>query len=240
MLYFDAAHLALNDPDRQRMTGHPFGVSLKDRVLRLEEIGGPTPANVALDPKVIGLKQISKAKAISHRVLEQAPSRIIAGRVTLGSGQPLPVTQSESFDVIPPGATNPNQQVTIATRVEWEIAGVEVNDPTGAFPLELFDIEDEKRVVKTHVLRPVTIFEREPKTKKVVEKDVIQLHVYCAGARDLPGGAVIHAMERGTPMPHLAGFFQLFPKIGVPTLRFSSLSKTGSTEQCTGMQVDVK
>jgi hypothetical protein len=233
MIYFDAAHLAINGPDRERMTGHPFGVSLKDRVVRLEEIGGPIPPDVGLDPKIVPLSRISDARAIDHRALGAAPSRIIAGRVTLGCGRPRPVEQFEDFDLIRAGKKA--EALQIATRVEWEIAGVEgVNIDT--FPFEVRDIETDA-VIRTHILRPVTVFERGK--DGIEEKSVIQFHVYCAGARDLPGGAVIHPLERGAPMPHLDGFFQLFPGVRVPTLKRADM-KTGSTEQCTGMQVGIK
>ena len=239
MLYFDAAHLAVSPEEREQMTGHPFGVSLKDRVVRLQRPNDNTPPSVELDPKIIGIDKVSDAKDIDPAVLGLRPSRIIAGRVTLASGAPKPVPKknTEDFDVVPAGKTDPTETVTIATRVEWEIKDVEgVNLNT--FPLVLRNIDTDE-VVATHVLRPVTILERD-ENKKIVEKNVIRLHVYCAGSRDLPGGAVIHPLERGAPMPHFSGFFQLFPNVKAPTLRIHEIQRTGSTEQCTGMRVAVR
>ena len=235
MIYFDAAHLAINGPDRLRMTGHPFGVSLKNRVFRLEAIGGPIPPDVGLDPKIVPLSRISDAQAINHSDLGASPSRNIAGRVTLGCGHPRPVEQFEDFDLIRAGKKA--EELQIATRVEWEITGVEgVNIDT--FKFQVRDIETDAVVGEhEHVLRPVTVFERGD--NGIEEKNIIQFHVYCAGARDLPGGAVIRPLERGAPMPHLDGFFQLFPDVRVPTLKRAAM-KTGSTEQCTGMQVGIK
>ena len=235
MIYFDAAHLALNESERTEMTGHPFGVSLKDRFLQIGRPGDNTPPDLNLDPRIIGLNTISDAQSIDKAVLGLRPGRVIAGRVTLASGaqRPVPKDHTEKFEVIPAGATEPTKKVTIATRIEWDITNVEgVNVNT--FPLELRDIETGE-LVTTHVLRPVTTYELaggEPK-----EKNLIRLHVYCAGSRDLPGGAVIHPLQRGATMPHFDAFFQLFPNVVPPTLRATEITRTGSTEQCTGMRI---
>jgi hypothetical protein len=234
MLYFDAAHTAQAPALRQEMTGHLYGISLKNRALHLD---GPTAADLNFDPRIASLSDVAGAGPLDPSHVGKQPVRAVGGRVTLSTGKPLPVTRSTVYDVIPADPAQPTVEREIASRVDWLISDLE--DPIGRLKLELRSLDKDSTSTpeKTQVLLPVEVTRMVggvPQTRQE-----IHLHIYCAAAPDLPGGVVIRPPQVGDVVPHVSGFFQLFPGVGVPTLRIKKVQQTGTTETCIGLRTTV-
>jgi hypothetical protein len=240
MLYVDEGYF---DP-RARLTGSPVGIPLRDTLLRLPEKGAGIVHEEPLDAHVLPLHEISAVEALPRAWIEPRPGRQVAARVMLTAGQPMAHTSGALWRIEHPDGP-PEDPMPIADQVEWEIPAV----PGSELKLTLRHIDGDPD--SPHAIRTLTLY---PKAGDAGSGDAgaggknleLRLYLCCLPLYELPGGPRRQPLTHNAPAEHFAGFFELFPDVPRPSLRFQGTLRpldrtraplTSETSTCTVAQV---